>query len=103
MGIRSAPVFRSHFPCLGPRYPYSHAPTAHRQEGSHDYHPLRAARPDHDEILQVLDRQFVGVLLRWNGSPAIVFGLDQELYQRERTQYRIEQFPQRGSFLRRLV
>ena len=103
MAIRISPVFRPHFPGLGSRSPHSLAPAAHRQEGSYDHHAVCVARPDHDKILQVLGGQLVGVLLRWHSGPAIVFGLCQELYERERDQHHIKQFPQRRALLRWLV
>ena len=103
MAIRIAPVLRPHFPRLASRYPHPPAPTADRQEGSHDHHPLCATRSDHDEVLQILGGKSVGVLLRRHVGPTIVFGLHQELYERKRDRYRIEQFPQRGAFLRWLV
>lgn len=103
MGIRSDPVFPPHFPRLGPRYPHSPGPATHRKEGSHYYHPFRASRPDHDEILQVLGGQFVGVLLCWHSGTPNVSGLHQELHGWECNQCRIEQFSQCGTFLRWLV
>jgi len=103
MAIRTAPVLHPHFLSLASRPPYSPAPVTHRQEGSYDHHPLCASRPNHDKILQVLGGQFVGFLLRRNTGPAVVFGFRQELHGWERTRHCIEQFPQRGAFLRWLV
>ena len=93
MAIRSNPVFPAHFSFLGSRASYPTAPAAHRQEGANDYHPFCPSRPDHDEILQVFSGQPFGVLLRWYGSLAVVFGLHQELHGWDRHQYHLEQFP----------
>jgi hypothetical protein len=79
------------------------APTADRQEGAHDHHPLCPSRLDHDEILQVLGGQSLGVLLRWNCGSTVIFSLHQELHRWDRYRHYIKQFPKRGPFLRWLV